>query len=57
MGYNKIGGGLWLRHWVDHNSIKPYNEQNNLRDETIINDPGKFKVFRHKQGQVEKEVK
>jgi hypothetical protein len=26
------------------------NEQNVLRVETTINDPGKFRVFRHKQG-------
>ena len=34
-----------------------YNEQNNMRVETTINDPGKFKVFRHKQGQDENEPK
>ena len=49
--------GVRLRHWVDHNSVKIYNEQNNLRVETTINDPGKFKVFRHKQGQDKKETK
>ncbi|RLC16833.1 MAG: hypothetical protein DRH93_18230 [Deltaproteobacteria bacterium] len=49
--------GIRLRHWVDHNSVKIYNEQNNLRVETTINDPGKFKVFRHKQGQDKKETK
>ena len=43
--------GLRVRHWVDHNSVKAYNEQNVLRIETTINDPGQFRVFRHKQGQ------
>ncbi|MGD9212310.1 MAG: hypothetical protein PVI90_16130, partial [Desulfobacteraceae bacterium] len=42
--------GIRLRHWVDNNSVKVYNEQNVLRVETTINDPGKFRVFRHKQG-------
>lgn len=49
--------GIRLRHWVDGNSVKIYNEQNNLRVETTINNPGKFKVFRHKQGQDENEAK
>jgi hypothetical protein len=46
-----------IRHWVDKNSVKLYNEQNNIRAETTINDPGKFQVFRHKQGQDENEPK
>jgi len=49
--------GIRIRHWVDKNSVKLYNEQNVLRVETTINDPGKFKVFRHKQGQSKKEPK
>ena len=49
--------GIRLRHWVDKNSVKMYNEQNVLRVETTINDPGKFHVFRHKQGQPEHEPK
>ena len=49
--------GIRLRHWVDKNSVKIYNEQNVLRVETTINDPGKFKVFRHKQGQDDKKPK
>jgi len=49
--------GIRLRHWVDQNSVKIYNEQNNLRVETTINNPGKFKVFRHKQGQDETDAK
>jgi hypothetical protein len=49
--------GMRIRHWVDKNSVKLYNEQNVIRVETTINDPGKFKVFRHKQGQDENEPK
>ena len=49
--------GIRLRHWVDRNSVKLYNEQNVLRVETTINDPGKFLVFRHKQGQSAHEPK
>jgi hypothetical protein len=53
-GFNN---GIRLRHWVGRNSVKVYNEQNVLRVETTINDPGKFKDFRHKQGQAEDEPK
>ncbi len=56
MGY-RFNDGVRLRYWVDHNSVKIYNEQNNLRVETTINNPGKFKVFRHKQGQDKNETK
>ena len=49
--------GIRVRHWVDNNSVKFYNEQNVLRVETTINNPGKFKVFRHKQGQSTDEAK
>ena len=49
--------GMRIRHWNDKNSVKLYNEQNNIRVETTINDPGRFKVFRHKQGQAENEPK
>lgn len=49
--------GVRVRHWVDCNSVKVYNEQNVLRVETTINDPGKFRVFRHKQGQSPDEPK
>ncbi|MGD9826564.1 hypothetical protein, partial [Desulfobacter sp.] len=49
--------GIRLRHWVNKNSVKIYNEQNVLRVETTINDPGQFKVYRHKQGQSENESK
>ncbi len=49
--------GIRVRHWVDKNSVKVYNEQNVLRVETTINDPGKFRVFRHKKGQPLDEAK
>ena len=49
--------GIRVRHWVDNNSVKVYNEQNVLRVETTINNPGKFRVFRHKQGQSPDESK
>lgn len=40
-----------IRHWVDQNSVKLYNEHNNLRFETTINNPAKFRVYRHQEGQ------
>jgi hypothetical protein len=43
--------GLRVRHWVDHNSVKVYNEQNVLRIETTINAPNMFQVYRRAQGQ------
>jgi len=43
--------GLRVRHWVDHNSVKVYNQLNNLRIETTINQPYMFKVYRRAQGQ------
>ena len=43
--------GLRVRHWVDHNSVKVYNQLNNLRIETTINQPCMFKVYRRAQGQ------
>lgn len=42
--------GLRVRHWVDQNSVKVYNEFNNLRFETTINMPYMFKVYRRAQG-------
>lgn len=41
--------GLRVRHWSGSNSVKVYNEHNNLRVETTINDPGAFRVWRRKQ--------
>jgi hypothetical protein len=45
--------GLRVRHWVDHNSVKIYNEFNNLRIETTMNTPGMFNVYRRAQGEPE----
>jgi len=46
-----------VRHWVDQNSVKVYNEQNNLRIETTINNPKQFKVHRHPEGHPKDEPK
>lgn len=43
--------GIRVRHWVDHNSVKVYNEQNVLRVETTLNTPGMFHVHRRAQGE------
>lgn len=43
--------GVRVRHWVDNNSVKVYNEQNVLRIETTINCPKKFRAHRNKQGE------
>jgi hypothetical protein len=38
--------GARIRHWLNGNSVKVYNQLNNLRVETTINQPGQFKVRR-----------
>jgi DNA-binding MarR family transcriptional regulator len=43
--------GLRVRHWVGSNSVKAYNEQNNLRIETTLNNPGMFQVWRRAEGE------
>jgi hypothetical protein len=43
--------GARIRHWVDQNSVKLYNEQNVLRAEMTMNAPTAFRVFRHAEGQ------
>jgi hypothetical protein len=43
--------GLRVRHWVESNSVKAYNEQNALRIETTINKPGMFQVWRRAEGE------
>jgi hypothetical protein len=45
--------GIRVRHWVDGNSVKCYNELNTLRVETTVNQPGMFRVHRRAQGQEE----
>lgn len=49
--------GLRVRHWVDTNSVKAYNELNVFRIEMTMNQPGMFRVHRHTQGQVGTEPK
>jgi len=42
--------GLRVRHWVDKNSVKLYNEHNALRAEMTMNNPSMFRVYRHAEG-------
>jgi len=47
--------GLWydgarIRHWVDKNSLKMYNEHNVLRFEFTMNDPTRFWIHRTVEG-------
>jgi hypothetical protein len=46
----KLDEGFRIRHWHDSNSVKMYNELNNLRIESTINAPGAFRAYRRKQG-------
>ena len=38
--------GARIRHWVDNNSLKVYNEQNVLRFEFTMNNPGRYRIYR-----------
>ena len=49
--------GVRVRHWVDENSVKCYNELNVLRVEMTMNHPGMFRVHRRAQGQATSEPK
>jgi len=49
--------GMRIRHWVDQNSIKLYNEQNVLRFEMTMNDPTKYRIHRHTEGKKDTEPK
>ena len=49
--------GLRVRHWNDKNSVKFYNEHNVLRFEMTMNNPAKFKVYRHSENQDKGEPK
>jgi hypothetical protein len=49
--------GLRVRHWVNGNSVKCYNERNVLRVETTVNAPEMFKAPRHTRGQSPEEPK
>lgn len=43
--------GLRVRHWVNSNSVKAYNELNVFRVEMTMNQPGMFRVHRQAQGE------
>jgi hypothetical protein len=43
--------GLRVRHWNGKNSLKFYNEHNVLRFEMTMNDPAKYKIYRHTENQ------
>jgi len=45
--------GSRLKHWLNHNSIKMYDKTSVLRCETLIHDPGAFRVLRPPQGEPE----
>jgi hypothetical protein len=46
----KLDNGYRVRHWLNSNSVKMYNEFNVLRIESTINDPSAFRAHRRKQG-------
>jgi hypothetical protein len=46
----KLDHGYRIRHWLNRNSVKMYNEANVLRIETTINDPSDFRAHRRKEG-------
>jgi len=54
---NLWNDGVRIRHWVDNNSVKLYNEQNVLRFEMTMNAPEKYRVHRNKQGDSDSESK
>jgi len=49
--------GVRVRHWNGKNSVKFYNEHNVLRFEMTMNDPAKFKIYRHAENQSDSEPK
>jgi len=49
--------GIRVRHWNEKNSVKFYNEHNVLRFEMTMNNPAKFKIHRHVEGQDKSEPK
>jgi hypothetical protein len=49
--------GARIRHWIDKNSLKLYNEQNVLRFEFTMNDPARFRIRRTVEGSASKEKK
>jgi hypothetical protein len=47
---NRWHEGVRVRHWVDDNSVKVYNEHNVLRAEMTMNNPAMFRVWRPVEG-------
>ncbi len=43
-------GGVRIKHWLNGNSLKMYDKGSVLRVETLIRDPGDFKVYRPLEG-------
>jgi hypothetical protein len=54
---NQWYDGARIRHWVDKNSLKIYNEQNVLRFEFTMNDPTRFRIYRTTEGDTSNEKK
>ena len=54
---NTWGDGMRVRHYVDGNSVKVYNQHNVLRFETTVNNPGKYKIHRLPQNAGESDGK
>jgi hypothetical protein len=46
----ELDNGYRVRHWHDSNSVKMYNELNNLRIESTVNNPSAFRAYRRKEG-------
>jgi hypothetical protein len=42
--------GIRIKHWLNGNSIKLYDKDAVLRAETLVGDPGDFKVYRAAEG-------
>jgi hypothetical protein len=55
--FNTWYDGARVRHWKDRNSVKFYNEHNVLRFEMTMNDPTRFRIYRHSGIQHESEPK
>ena len=49
--------GLRVRHWLNRNSVKFYNEHNVLRFEMTMNNPTDFRIYRHSELQDKSEPK
>ena len=49
--FNKWHDGARLRHEVDNNSLKVYNEQNILRFEFTMNNPARYRIYRTAEGE------